>query len=57
MDIHKEVKTIWYDEKYKARLVAKGFCQKDGLDFFDTYSLVTRIPSMRFLIAVRPYMN
>ncbi|KAG7552374.1 Zinc finger CCHC-type [Arabidopsis thaliana x Arabidopsis arenosa] len=39
-------------EKYKARLVAKGFRQKEGLDFFDTYSPVTRITSIRFLIAV-----
>ncbi|KAK4407765.1 Retrovirus-related Pol polyprotein from transposon TNT 1-94 [Sesamum angolense] len=34
-------------DKYKARLVAKGFKQKEGLDFFDTYSLVTRITSIR----------
>ncbi|KAL0307596.1 UNVERIFIED_CONTAM: Retrovirus-related Pol polyprotein from transposon RE1 [Sesamum angustifolium] len=30
-------------DKYKAMLVAKGFKQKEGLDFFDTYSPVTRI--------------
>ncbi|KAL0332983.1 UNVERIFIED_CONTAM: Retrovirus-related Pol polyprotein from transposon TNT 1-94 [Sesamum calycinum] len=33
-------------------LVAKGFKQKEGLDFFDTYSPVTRITSIRVLIAV-----
>ncbi|KAL0401575.1 UNVERIFIED_CONTAM: Retrovirus-related Pol polyprotein from transposon TNT 1-94 [Sesamum latifolium] len=38
--------------KYKARLVAKGFKQKEGLDFFDTYSPVTRITSIRVLIAI-----
>jgi hypothetical protein len=27
-------------EKYKAKLVAKGFTQKEGDDFFDTYSPV-----------------
>ncbi|KAL0329751.1 UNVERIFIED_CONTAM: Retrovirus-related Pol polyprotein from transposon TNT 1-94 [Sesamum radiatum] len=39
-------------DKYKARLVAKGFIKKEGLDFFDTYSPVTRITSIRVLIAV-----
>ena len=33
-------------DKYKARLVVKGFKQKEGLDYFDTYSLVTRITSI-----------
>ena len=39
-------------DKYKARLVVKGFRQKEGLDYFDTYSLVTRITSIRLLIAL-----
>jgi len=37
-------------EKYKARLVAKGFRKKEGLDFFDMYSPVTRITSIRYMI-------
>ena len=48
-------KKLKYDgsiDKYKARLVAKGFKQKEGLDFFDTYSPVTRITSIRLLIAI-----
>ena len=32
-------------DKYKACLVAKGYRQNEGLDFFDTYSPVTRITS------------
>ena len=39
-------------EKYNARLLAKGFRQKEGIDFFDTYSHVSRISSIRFSIAI-----
>ena len=38
--------------KFIARLVAKGFKQKANLDFFDTFSLVPRITSIRLLIAI-----
>ena len=44
-------------EKYKARLVAKGFRQKEGIDFFDTYSPVSRISSIRILIAIAAVHN
>lgn len=44
-------------EKYKARIVAKGFRQKEGQDFFDTYSPVTRITSIRTLLAVASIYN
>ena len=39
-------------DKYRVRLVAKGYKQQEGLDYFDTYSLVTRITSIRMLIAI-----
>ena len=39
-------------EKYKARFVAKGFSQKQNVDCFDTFALVTRISSIRILIAL-----
>ena len=39
-------------DKYKARLVVKGYKQREGLDYFDTYSPVTRITSIRMLIAI-----
>nr|KYP65230.1 Copia protein [Cajanus cajan] len=39
-------------EKYKARLVVKGFTQKQDIDFFDTFAPVSRISSIRVLIAL-----
>ena len=39
-------------DKYKARLAVKGYKQREGLDYFDTYSPVTRITSIRMLIAI-----
>ena len=39
-------------DKYKARLVIKGYIQTEGLDYFDTYSLVTRINSIRMVFAI-----
>ena len=39
-------------DKFKARLVAKRFKQETDLDFFDTFSPVTRITSITLLIAI-----
>jgi hypothetical protein len=38
--------------KYKARLVAKWFTQKEGEDFFDTYSPITSLTTIRVLVAL-----
>ncbi|CAA0835156.1 cysteine-rich RLK (RECEPTOR-like protein kinase) 8, partial [Striga hermonthica] len=43
--------------KFKARLVVKGFKQKEGYDFFDTYSPVTRIASIRVLLSIAALHN
>ena len=44
-------------DKYKARLVIKGYKQKEGLDYFDTYSPVTRITSIRMILAIAALRN
>ncbi|KAL8119246.1 hypothetical protein AgCh_016680 [Apium graveolens] len=39
-------------DKYKARLVAKGFKPREDIDYFDTYSPVARMITIRILIAL-----
>lgn len=39
-------------DKYKARLVAKGYTQKEDKDFFDTYSPVARMTTIRVLFSL-----
>jgi hypothetical protein len=39
-------------EKYKAMLVAKGYNQKEGKDFFDTYSFIARLTTIRVLLSL-----
>ena len=39
-------------ENYKVRLGAKGFSQKQNIDYIDTFTRVTRISSIRILIAL-----
>lgn len=39
-------------KKRKARLVAKGCCQLRGIDFHETFSFVTRLSSIRVIVAL-----
>ena len=39
-------------EKYKARFVAWGFSQIEGIDYEETFSLVTRYSSIRTILAL-----
>ena len=44
-------------DKYKTRLVIKGCRQTEGLDYFDTYSPVTRINSIKMVLAITALRN
>jgi predicted alpha/beta-fold hydrolase len=48
----KKMKPYGTVDKFKARLVAKGFTQKDGEDYFDTYSPVARMTTIHVLVAL-----
>ena len=37
-------------ERYKAQLVAKGFIQKEGIDYKETFSLVSSKDSFRIIM-------
>jgi hypothetical protein len=39
-------------ERYKARLVIKGYSQKEGDDFFDTYSPMARLTIIHVLLSL-----
>jgi hypothetical protein len=39
-------------DKYKVRLVVKGYTQKKGNDFFDTYSPIARLTTIRVLLSL-----
>jgi len=55
--LKKKLKPDGTIDKYKASLVVKGFRQRENIVFFDTYSPVTRITSIRVLISIVAVYN
>lgn len=53
----KKLKANGTIDKYKARLVAMGYHQKERVDYFDTYSPVSRITSICILFAITTIYN
>ena len=51
------MKPDWSIDKYKERLVIKGYRQIEGLNYFDTYSPMTRINSIKMVLAITALRN
>lgn len=39
-------------ERYKARLVVQGYTQQEVLDFFDTFSTIAKMVTLKLLLAI-----
>ena len=50
--VQKKLRPYGTIKKYKARFVAKDYIQKEGEDFFDIYSPVAQLTTIRVLLSL-----
>jgi len=52
LGLYFKVPPRWICGRYKGRLVAKSYTQTYDIDYFETFSLVVRMNSIRILLSI-----
>jgi hypothetical protein len=50
MGVQKQANQGWVGRRNKARLFAQGFCEKEGIDYEETFTHVTCLEAIRILL-------
>ncbi|MBZ2164384.1 hypothetical protein K8B34_20715, partial [Alteromonas stellipolaris] len=57
MGVYIGISSRWVHDRYKARLVAKGYTKTYGVDYFETFSPVACLNSIRILFSLAINMD